>query len=420
MVWRAGAARVLGFLLLLLPLAACGGSEPPASKAPDRTPKVAESAEALGEIEQEINDQIVDALERAFLKADQKLLPPIKPGIKSDTSEQLNHSINRSREFRLDRVTFELHESVSSGRRDRFHDLSGSYRLKGIPADLPISAEIRVEPDGNGKWQLRWFNWVRHPVWILHEPVQRTQMPAALIFHPPGFDPRELSGLIAEARTNLGKSLPGVGSKTYLVLMPADHSDFLRVGSGSASVSVTQTTRGREFETSEPWLIVDPRDWEDADPQSRRTLILHEVTHAILAPRTSPMVPDWVSEGIAVYYSGDPGLEPIRREPEELDENSLMEVAHAWPSLSLPDYALSGAAISVLADRFGEKKVLTFLEAFDEEMTDEELERIARSRIPSTADDITKDLTPRLIQKSFDMSIEQLDAEAKAWIRARI
>jgi hypothetical protein len=334
MVWRAGAARVFGFLLLLLPVAACGESEPPASKAPDRTPKVAESAEVLGEIEQEINDQIVDPLERAFLKADRKLLPPLKPGIKSDTSEQLNHSINRSREFRLDRVTFELHESVSSGRRERSHGLSGSYRLKGIPADLPISADIRVEPDEDGRWQLRWFDWVRQPVWILHEPVQRTQMPAALIFHPPGFDPRELNGLIAEARSNLGKSLSGVGSKTYLVLMP--------------------------------------------------------------------------------------GLEPIRREPEELDENSLMEVVHAWPSLSLPDYALSGAAISVLADRFGEKKVLTFLEAFDEEMTDEELERIARSRIPSTADDITKDLTPRLIQKSFDMSIEQLDAEAKAWIRARI
>lgn len=70
---------------------------------------------------------------------------------------------------------------------------------------------------------------------------------------------------------------------------------------------------------------------------------------------------------------------------------------------------------------FGEKKVLTFLESFDEELTEEELEKIAESMIPHLmAEDITEALTPRLIQKSFGMSIEQLDAEAKAWIRARL
>lgn len=83
-----------------------------------------------------------------------------------------------------------------------------------------------------------------------------------------------------------------------------------------------------------------------------------------------------------------------------------------------------GAAFSAgqrKAERFGEKKVLTFLESFDEELTDEELEKIAESMIPHLmAEDITEALTPRLIQKSFGMSIEQLDAEAKAWNRARL
>lgn len=419
MIWRAGVARVFGFLLLLLSLGACGESGAPESKLSDRSPKGAESAGTS--YDREINEQIVQPLARAFQKADLKVLPPIKVGQNPDPQPPLKRAIARSREFRLDKVTLELTGSSTNRRVEDYRDVSGSYRLKGVPFDLPFSASIGIEPESDKGWRLLYFNWERAPMWILHEPVQRTQTAAALIFHPPGFDPKELDGLIAEARRNLGKSLSGVGSKTYLVLMPADYDDFQRVGSGSASVSTTQTSRGREFKTSEPWLIVNPDDWEKADAASRRSLILHEVTHAILATRTSPTVPGWVSEGIAVYFSGDPGLGPVRQEPGELEEKSLMEIAGQWESLSVEDYALSGAAISVLADRFGEKAVLTFLESFDEEVTDEELEKIAESMIPNrTAEDITEAVTPRLIQKSFGMSIEQLDAEARAWIRARI
>lgn len=419
MIWRAGAARVL-CLLLLQPAAACGVSNAPASKPSDQSPKSAENAGNA--YDREINEQIVQPLARAFQKADLKVLPPIRVGSNPDAQPPLERAVARSREFRIDKVTLKLTDSSTTRRDQDFREVSGEYRLKGIPADLPFSASIGIEPEGDEGWRLFYFDWERAPAWILYEPVKRTQTPAALIIHPPGFDPKELDGLITEARGNLGKSLSGVGSKTYLVLMPADRSDFLRVGSGSASVSTTQTSRGREFKSSEPWLIVNPEDWEDADAASRRSLILHEVTHAILASRTSPFVPDWVSEGIAVYFSGDQGLEPIRREPEELEENSLMEIGQQWQSsLSVQDYALSGAAISVLADRFGEKEVLAFLEAFDEEVTDEELEKIAQSMIPNhTAGVVTESITPRLIKKSFEMSLEQLDAEAKAWIRARL
>lgn len=152
--------------------------------------------------------------------------------------------------------------------------------------------------------------------------------PAALIFHPPGFDAGGLGDLVEEARANLGKSLPDVRSKTYLVFVPQDKSDFNRSGGGgSASVGTMRTVLGREFEYSEPWLLVNPGDSDDLDARGRHSLILHEVTHAMLTPITSPLVPNWVAEGIAVYYSQDAGLEVIRRDPGVLEEDSLMAIA---------------------------------------------------------------------------------------------
>jgi hypothetical protein len=39
-------------------------------------------------------------------------------------------------------------------------------------------------------------------------------------------------------------------------------------------------------------------------------------------------VPDWVTEGIAVYYSEDPGLELVREDPALIDRRTLTEITH--------------------------------------------------------------------------------------------
>lgn len=163
------------------------------------------------------------------------------------------------------------------------------------------------------------------------------------------------------------------------------------------------------------------KDWEDADGPTRRSLILHEVTHAMLAPVTSPVVPDWVVEGVAVYFSSDPGLEVIRREPELLQENSLAEIAGQRGRMSPSDYAISGAPISHLVERYGEKEVLNFLASFDEEQTDKELDEVDSAMIRYLETDSQgAAIGVRLLEKQFGITLDQLDTAAKDWIRARI
>jgi hypothetical protein len=417
---RAGAARAILCLLLLVG-AACSRSNSAASSQSSPSPKAAQSSPPADEIVREINEQIVEPLQKALETSDRKALPPIAGGIKERNKEAILVPVDRTRNFGVNKVRLEM-DSKEKSRSEQSRSLRGSYRLKDVDVDLPFSASIRVEPVGEKGWHLRYLEWNLEPAWAVRKPVTRTKTPAALVFHPPGFDAAELGALIREARSNLGKSLSDVRSKTYLVLVPADIWDFNRVGGGgAATVTSVQSVQGREFEISEPWLLVKLDDWEEADGPTRRSLILHEVTHAMLAPETSPVVPDWVAEGVAVYFSSDPGLEVIRREPELLQENSLAEIAGQRGGMSLSDYAISGAAISHLVERFGEKEVLNFLASFDEEQTDEELDKVDSAMIRYLeTDGQGKAIGIRLLEKQFGMTFDQLDTAAKDWIRARL
>jgi hypothetical protein len=401
-------------------LAGCG-AEAPSTPAPSSSPLAAVSSEPLDAIGAEIDDQIVRAMERAFAEGDRDLLPPTE-GMDDRARESLFLAVDRSRDFAPDRLVLKT-GSADRKRVDQSRYLRGTYRLKGIPADLPFTVTIFVEPRGPDGWRLSRLDWDFAAPWVVKKPVRRTMTPAALIFHPPGFDAAGLGDMVAEARVNLGKSLPDVRSKTYLVLVPQDKSDFSRAGgNGSASVGTMGTVLGREFEYSEPWLLVNPADWDDLDAAGRHSLVLHEVTHAMLTPITSPLVPNWVSEGIAVHYSGDPGLQVILRDPGLLEEESLMAIAgRLFPTMSHADYAISGAAFSHLTERFGEAAVLDFLESFAAEQTDQEVEHLERAFVRHLAvRDQGQKIAERLLEKRFGMTLEQLDGAAKDRIRTQI
>lgn len=267
---RAGAARAI-ICLLLLVLAACSRSDSTASSRTTPSPRAAKSSPSEDKIVREINDQIVQPLQKALETSDRKALPPIAAGIKDPYRERILLAADRTRDFGVNKVRLKM-DSKERSRSEHSRSLTGSYRLKDIAVDLPFSASIRVEPAGEDGWQLRYLEWNLEPAWAIENPVTRTKTPAALFFHPPGFDAAELGTLVGEARSNLSKSLPDVSSKTYLVMVPGDSGDFDRVGGGgAASVTSVHSTKGREFTASEPWLLVNLDDWEDADPPTRRS-----------------------------------------------------------------------------------------------------------------------------------------------------
>ena len=151
----------------------------------------------------EITDQIVEPLQKAFETSDSTALPPIAAGIKDRDKEAILLAVDRTRDFGVTRVRLKM-DSKEKSRSEQSRSLSGSYRLKDVAADLPFSASIRVEPVREDSWKLLYLGWDLEPAWAVKNPVTRTKTPAALVFHPPGFDATELGALVGEARTNLG------------------------------------------------------------------------------------------------------------------------------------------------------------------------------------------------------------------------
>ncbi len=316
MLWRAGAARIILLALIALLVVACDRSPGTTSPRPPAQTG-SRAAESAGLVRTEIDEKVVQPLAQAFLKGDKKLLPRLSPRLPSLYRKWIMDAVDRSQEFGIDRLTLEADDSAPKERDARTFEVAGVYRLSGVPADLPFSANIRAEPVGDQDWQISFFGWSHPPAWSVSEPVERTVTDAALVFSPPGIDAAEIVRLVKEARTKIARGLPTVGDKRYVVLVAPTSSDYSDVGGGgAASVVVQQSVQGRSFETSEPVLVVRPDEWEEAGAADRQSLMLHEVTHAILAPHTSPLVPDWVTEGIAVFYSKTRDLswfEKIRR-----------------------------------------------------------------------------------------------------------
>lgn len=115
-------------------------------------------------------------------------------------------------------------------------------------------------------------------------------------------------------------------------------------------------------------LIINAAAFGATDPAGQEQVAAHELTHAVLAPRTSTRAPGWLVEGVALYASGDD------RRPEYFALPALPTLA----GLAAPDsvaaltgeaqraaYATSSAAAFFIADVYGEDALLELIEVFN-------------------------------------------------------
>ncbi len=173
---------------------------------------------------------------------------------------------------------------------------------------------------------------------------------------------------------------------------------------------------------------------ENADiisPTERQTTITHELVHLALAASTRPFTPPWLAEGIAVYYSETIG--PAQRQQlaanGQLKTLSLVDLTKAG-SLGEHDYTAervgaeylySGAAVAYLIQTFGEDTVLNFYRSYAAVPAADVRNQLPQfgSSLPTDAAfaDLSSNLTSTAVQQFFGRSIQQLDADVKAWIR---
>ena len=111
-------------------------------------------------------------------------------------------------------------------------------------------------------------------------------------------------------------------------------------------------------------LVVVWEPFSTLDAEGRRRVVTHELTHAALTGSTSGRMPAWLSEGVALYVSGDrrpapPGADlAALSTPDAIARLTGEEQANA--------YNASSAAAFTIAERFGTDKLLDLYEAFND------------------------------------------------------
>jgi hypothetical protein len=111
-------------------------------------------------------------------------------------------------------------------------------------------------------------------------------------------------------------------------------------------------------------LLVVWTAYEPLDAAGRDRIVTHELTHAALAATTSGRVPAWLSEGVALYVSGD------RRSPAPgADLRALSRpdaIARLRGEGQAAAYEASSAAAYAIAERYGDDRLLRLYDVFND------------------------------------------------------
>ena len=162
----------------------------------------------------------------------------------------------------------------------------------------------------------------------------------------------------------------------------------------------------------------------------RQVTVTHELAHLVLGNLTRPFSPPWLTEGAAVFYSGDISAEQRQNllASPSYSQISLAALTAA-PSLGVHDlqgaraaaeYAYSGELYNYLVKTYGKVAVLNFYRSYDNFAGDALQERIPVAVSPEALDSIMRtiavDLTPQLVEEAFHVSLEQLSADFRIWL----
>lgn len=382
-----------------------------------------------------ISKTIVEPLAKAIRTGEVSAVQPLlHPDLGESEQRDVFDPIAGARGFRLRSLTMITKPDVIpiTG-STAFIDIDGRYSLQGLTGPLNFRAKMAVKKH-SGKWRINGMNWTNAPPWIVAGPFVRTQAGQSIIIHAPDFRAGELIPLIEEGRARLASRAAAL-SEGHLIAVPGNSDDFHRIGGGGgAAVVITYYEwNGKEFSVKTPFLLVNPQGFDQASAEERRIMVLHELTHLGLVQRTTPFVPAWLSEGLAMHFSEDLPLGVFRHDPSRLDSINLPDLTRevdlgghdVLGVRATIEYAFSAATVAVMIEKYGEGAVLDFLASYRNAFTVAEIEQ----RIPIfstgglasrlTLRDLGVEATDRLLEEKFGTSVTELDRQVKDWIRSR-
>jgi hypothetical protein len=262
-----------------------------------------------------------------------------------------------------------------------------SYRVRGVRGGFGGTRVLRARRTASG-WRIagRVGKRDRAP-WEADDYV-RTRSRHFVIWMPEGLDAGPLPAALEDGYARMRGILDrGTLRRRYLVVVARDPAAALRLTAhirGLAGLTALTDTQVRQagaaqrvHEVASQRLLVVWPSFTGLDADQQRTTVAHELTHAALAPVTSGRVPGWLSEGVAMYVSGDD------RTSQAAQLAGAGQELPTLRSLSEPDaigrlrgdaqvaaYAYASAAAFAIAQRFGRDKLLALYDAFNRDRID--------------------------------------------------
>ncbi len=269
--------------------------------------------------------------------------------------------------------------------------------------------------------------------WEYRRYTARTS-PHFLALAPSGMKVGSLMTDLEKGRARMKRALPGVKAPSKLLVIVARNSKDTRaltkdyhtlsalVAVAEAQVAIDGPAR-KVSAVAGQRVFVLWRSYGNRGANERRTVIAHELVHAALAKRSGGRVPAWLSEGIAMYASGDQRMgeagavlsgAQLRDASKQDDVERVLSLSKLARPTSLDRlgsipltfaYSYAAAAAYAIAEKHGGAKTLLKLySAFNSE------------KIKGAPG---RKLNEKVIRRVLGTSLSSLEDDVDAYARAR-
>ncbi len=278
----------------------------------------------------------------------------------------------RAKRLRFSDVQLDVGPINIGPRRARARIMT-SYTIDGVNSTFRLRRQLRVLKTKNG-WRVSRLGGKRGlPPWEVGPFVQRRSK-HFVVLAPPGTETGELLGALENGYSAMDEKLARIRlRRRYLVVVAAGAKEgraltrgIRGVSSLAALVDANLVQTGPALRTSRVEglrLVVMKPSFESFDSYNRGLLVTHELTHAALARQTSGRVPGWLTEGIALYVSGD------RRYSSGADLRALSRpdsIGRLTGAAQTSAYEAASTAAFTIADQHGERGLLRLYRSFND------------------------------------------------------
>ena len=282
--------------------------------------------------------------------------------------------VRRARPLRLRKVTMSADRVEVSGDRATVQ-VSSTYAIAGVRGSFEVERRLRARRTEDG-WRVVAASGRRGlPPWEVDDFRER-RTEHFVVLAPPEIPVDELATALEDGYATMSDLLSrGRLRQRYLVVVAAGAEQAralteeirgVETLAALADASVVQTgTAARTDKVISLRLVVVWGPFSTLDAEGRRRVVTHELTHAALTGSTSGRMPAWLSEGVALYVSGDrrpasPGADlAALSQPDAIARLTGEAQANA--------YNASSAAAFAIAERFGTDRLLDLYDAFNDE-----------------------------------------------------